>query len=75
MTRPPTTPRRRSRSSSRSAGPAPSPPCSHGEPDFKPRPPGVLVAFVTLAVVVIVVLVAVIVVAKLSVLGYRWVVS
>lgn len=70
----PTTPRRRARSSS-SPGPAPAPPCSHGEPDFKPRPPGVLVAFVTLAAVVIVVLVAVIVVAKLSVLGYRWVVS
>ena len=68
---PPTTPRRRSRSSSR---PAPAPPCSHDEPDFK-RPPGIVTAVVTLAIVLVVLVVLVVLIAKLSVLGFRWVVS
>lgn len=73
---PPTTPRRRPRSSSRPTGPAPAPPCSHGEPDFsKKRPPGALTAFVALAIGVVVFLAVVIVIAKLAVLGFRWVVA
>lgn len=69
MTR--TTSRRRAR---RSTTPAPAPPCSHGEPDFK-RPPGIVTAVVTLMIVIVVALVFVAVVAKLSVVGFRWVVS
>lgn len=73
---PPTTPRRRPRSSSRPTGPAPAPPCSHGEPDFATkRPPGIVTAVVTLAIVVVVGLALVVLVAKLAVLGFRWVVA
>lgn len=71
----PTTPRRRPRGS-RAPGPAPAPPCSHDEPSFeKKRPPGALTAFVALAIGVVIFLAVVIVIAKLAVLGFRWIVS